>query len=82
MRANIFLEWDNKKKSVVSKREQIGIAQRHLIPFMEAGARGHIFLADVISVPQEIFELESLSEVFSYEVTVAFHACLSRSYCS
>ncbi|CAA2991758.1 Hypothetical predicted protein [Olea europaea subsp. europaea] len=68
MRANIFLEWDNKKKSVVSKREQIGIAQRHLIPFMEAGARGHIFLADVISVPQEIFELESLSEVFSYEV--------------
>ncbi|CAI9777225.1 unnamed protein product [Fraxinus pennsylvanica] len=68
MRANIFLEWDNKKKSVVSKREQIGIAERHLIPFMEAGAHGLNFLADVISVPQEIFELESLSEVFSYEV--------------
>ncbi|KAL2529317.1 hypothetical protein Fot_21918 [Forsythia ovata] len=68
MRANIFLEWDNKKKSVVSKREQIGIAQRHLIPFMEAGAPGHNLLADVISVPQEIFELENLSEVLSYKV--------------
>ncbi|XP_073296007.1 uncharacterized protein [Primulina huaijiensis] len=68
MAPTISLEWDNKKKSVVSKRDQIGISQRHWIPFIEPGPHSHIILADVFSVPQEIFELENLSEVLSYEV--------------
>lgn len=68
MRPNISLEWDSRKKSVVSKREQIGITRRHLIPFIEPGPHGHNVLADVFPVPQEIFELENLSEVVSYEV--------------
>ncbi|KAK6155336.1 hypothetical protein DH2020_009584 [Rehmannia glutinosa] len=68
MRPNISLEWDNKKKCVVSKREQIGITRRHLISFIEPGPHFHNILADVFSVPQEIFELENLSEVLSYEL--------------
>ncbi|KAG8385031.1 hypothetical protein BUALT_Bualt04G0180600 [Buddleja alternifolia] len=68
MRPNISLEWDNKKKGVVSKREQIGISRRHLIPFIEPGPHRHDVLADVFSVPQEVFELENLSEVLAYEV--------------
>lgn len=70
MTPNISLEWDNKKKVVVSKREQIGITRRHLISFIEPGPPGHSILADVFSVPQEIFELENLSEIVSYEVIV------------
>lgn len=68
-RPNISLEWDSRKKSVVSRKEQIGFSKRHLIPFIEPGSRGHNFLADVLPVPPEIFELENLSEVLSYEVT-------------
>ncbi|CAA0813149.1 Chaperone protein ClpC1- chloroplastic [Striga hermonthica] len=68
MMPNISLEWDNKKKTVVSKRGQIGIARRHLISFLEPGSAGHSILADVCSVPQEIFELENLREVLTYEV--------------
>lgn len=67
-RPNISLEWDSRKKSVVSRKEQIGFSKRHLIPFIEPGSRGHNFLADVLPVPPEIFELDNLSEVLSYEV--------------
>lgn len=70
MRPTISLEWDNKKKSVVSKKEQIGIARRHLLPFIDPGSQSHSILGDVFSVPLEIFELENLSKVLSYEVTV------------
>ncbi|KAI3457768.1 hypothetical protein Pfo_014431 [Paulownia fortunei] len=81
MRPNISLEWDNKKKSIVSKREQIGITRRHLNPFIESG-RGHNVLADVFSVPEEIFELENLSEVLSYEVWQSHLSDNERSFLS
>lgn len=68
MRPNISLEWDGRKKSVVSKREQIGIARRHLIPFVVPGPSSHCILADVLPVPQEIFSIGNLSEVLSNEV--------------
>ncbi|PIN24228.1 hypothetical protein CDL12_03049 [Handroanthus impetiginosus] len=82
MRPNISLEWDNKKKSVVSKKEQIGITRRHLIPFIEPGTRGQNALADVFSVPREIFELENLSEVVSYEVWQSHLSDKERSFLS
>ncbi|KAI3463151.1 hypothetical protein Pfo_019814 [Paulownia fortunei] len=68
MRPNISLEWDNKKKSVVSKREQIGISRRHMIPFIKPSYRNDNILADVCCVPHEIFELENLCGVLSFEV--------------
>ncbi|EPS65141.1 hypothetical protein M569_09638, partial [Genlisea aurea] len=68
LRPNISLEWDDKKKGVVSKREQIGLARRQLIPFVEHDTYRHSSLADIVSVPKEIFDLNSLSDVLSYEV--------------
>ncbi|KAL2552643.1 hypothetical protein Fot_06262 [Forsythia ovata] len=68
MRSNISLAWDNKKKSVISKKEQIAISQSHLRPFIGDGPRGQNILADVFSVPEDIFDLEDLSKVLSYEV--------------
>ncbi|KAL0344196.1 UNVERIFIED_CONTAM: hypothetical protein Sangu_1307000 [Sesamum angustifolium] len=82
MRPNISLEWDNKRKSVVSKREQIGIRRRHLIPCIEPGPHAHNILADVFSVPEEIFELENLSKVLSYEVWQNHLSGSERSFLS
>ncbi|KAK4417958.1 hypothetical protein Salat_2208500 [Sesamum alatum] len=82
MRPNISLQWDNKRKSVVSKREQIGIRRRHLIPFIEPGPHSHNILADVFSVPEEIFELDNLSEVLSYEVWQNHLSDSERSFLS
>ncbi|KAL3526222.1 hypothetical protein ACH5RR_014594 [Cinchona calisaya] len=68
MRSNISLEWDDKSKNVVAKREQVGILQRDLVPFNDAGPHCYSSLADILSVPQEIFELENLVNLLSYEV--------------
>lgn len=68
LRSNVSLAWDNKKKSVISNKEQIGISRRHLLPFIGDGPQGQNILADVFSIPQDIFDLEDLSEVLSYEV--------------
>ncbi|CAL5368723.1 unnamed protein product [Camellia sinensis] len=68
VRSNISLEWDDKKKSVVAKREQIGLTQRDLIPFIGNVPHCHNILADVLVVPHEIFELDNLKGVLSYEV--------------
>ncbi|XP_027153090.1 uncharacterized protein LOC113753191 isoform X1 [Coffea eugenioides] len=67
-RSNISLEWDDKNKSVVAKREQIGILQRDLAPFIDSVPHSYSSLADILSVPREIFELENLVDVLSYEV--------------
>uniref|UniRef100_A0A5B6ZCP5 DEUBAD domain-containing protein n=1 Tax=Davidia involucrata TaxID=16924 RepID=A0A5B6ZCP5_DAVIN len=67
-RSNISLEWDDKKKSVLAKREQIGLPRRDLIPFVDYVPYCDNILADVFAVPREIFELESLTEVLTYEV--------------
>ncbi|GAY65060.1 hypothetical protein CUMW_238320 [Citrus unshiu] len=70
-KSNISLKWDESKKKVIAKQEQIGISRRISKPFTDSvsGSKtvlGH--LADAFSVPQEIFELENLTEVLSYEV--------------
>ncbi|CAK9166175.1 unnamed protein product [Ilex paraguariensis] len=68
MRPTISLEWDDKKKSVVAKREQIGISWTASSPFIDAVPLCSNILADILTVPREIFELENLTEVLSYEV--------------
>ncbi|KAJ6338866.1 hypothetical protein OIU76_008347 [Salix suchowensis] len=64
----ISLEWDGNRKKVVAKREQIGISQRDLRPFIDYVPQYHNLLADVFPVPREIFELKNLTEVLSNEV--------------
>ncbi|XP_028054615.1 uncharacterized protein LOC114258821 isoform X1 [Camellia sinensis] len=68
VRSNISLKWDDKRKSVVAKREQISLKWRDLIPFIDYVPHCHNILADVLVVPHEIFELDNLKEVLSYEV--------------
>ncbi|KAJ6680336.1 NUCLEAR FACTOR KAPPA-B-BINDING PROTEIN [Salix purpurea] len=63
----ISLEWDVNRKKVVAKREQIGIGQRDLMPFVDSVPHNHNPLADVFAVPREIFDLQNLEEVLSYE---------------
>ncbi|XP_039042728.1 uncharacterized protein LOC120181713 isoform X2 [Hibiscus syriacus] len=64
----ISLEWDGNQKKVVAKREQIGLSRRHLRPFTESTTHCHRVLADVLTLCPEIFELEDLTKVLSYEV--------------
>ncbi|XVF13823.1 hypothetical protein REPUB_Repub09cG0001500 [Reevesia pubescens] len=64
----ISLEWDGNQKKVVAKREQIGLSRRHLKPFIDSKLHYHKVLADVLTLPQEIFHLENLTELLSYEV--------------
>lgn len=72
----ISLEWDGNRKKVVAKKEQIGISQRDLMPFADSVLHYHNPLADVFDVPREIFELQNLAEVLSYEVTITCDHCL------
>ncbi|KAL3526245.1 hypothetical protein ACH5RR_010901 [Cinchona calisaya] len=77
MRSNISLEWNDKNKSVVAKREQVGISQRYLVPFIDAVApHSYSRLGDILTVPREIFELENLANVLSYEV---WQTCIAET---
>lgn len=68
MRSHISVEWDGGQKRVVAKREQIGISRRQIKPFVNFVSNDHKVLADVFTVPREIFDSDNLSEVLSYEV--------------
>nr|XP_012567445.1 uncharacterized protein LOC101502546 isoform X2 [Cicer arietinum] len=68
MRSHVSVEWDGNQKRVVAKREQIGISWRQMKPFVSYVSNDHKVLADAFTVPHEIFELDNLSEVLSYEV--------------
>ncbi|XP_008776822.1 uncharacterized protein LOC103696875 isoform X1 [Phoenix dactylifera] len=76
LRSHIDLEWDDNLKRAVAKREQVGITWMDMAPFVDSVPKCHSGLADVLSVPQEIFSLENLTEVLSYEV---WATCLSES---
>jgi len=69
----ISLEWDGNRKKVIAKREQIGISQRDLRPFIDSVPQYHNLLADAFPVPREIFELKNLTEVLSNEVTITYY---------
>ncbi|OIW06491.1 hypothetical protein TanjilG_05262 [Lupinus angustifolius] len=68
MKSHIAIEWDANQKRVVSKPEQIGISWRHMKPFVSFVSEDHNVLADVFTIPEEIFDLVNLTEVLSYEL--------------
>ncbi|KAK6928602.1 hypothetical protein RJ641_007193 [Dillenia turbinata] len=68
LRFHISLEWDDGRKRVVAKRDQIGIGWRDLSPFIPSIPHHDNTLADVFTISPEIFRLENLSEVLSFEV--------------
>lgn len=79
IRSNITLEWNDKRKCVVPKREQIGIARRDLSAFIDSVPNCYSALADIVSVPRETFELEDLTEVLSCEVRITSY-CVSNMF--
>lgn len=68
MKTHISLAWDGNQKKVIAKREQVGLSWRNLRPFIDYFPHGHNTIADVYAVPKEIYELENLKDVLSYEV--------------
>lgn len=69
MKSHISLEWDGNKKTVIAKREQIGLSWRDVRPFNDYVPHQNT-LADVSAIPREVFELENLTGVLSYEVPI------------
>ncbi|XP_020587684.1 uncharacterized protein LOC110029642 [Phalaenopsis equestris] len=76
LRSHIHLEWDNAQKRVVAKREQIGIPWKDMSPFVDSAPKFHSGLADVFSLPKEVFNLDNLMDVVSHKVWMT---CLSVS---
>lgn len=68
LRSNIALAWDDRKRCVLAKKEQIGISWRELTPLLDYLPHNRSILADVYTLPNEIFEFENLSEVLSHKV--------------
>ncbi|KAJ9132891.1 hypothetical protein P3X46_033716 [Hevea brasiliensis] len=68
VKSHISLEWDGNRKEVVAKREQIGLSKKDVRAFIDPAPHHHKILADVLSIPQEIFEVDNLNEVLSYKV--------------
>lgn len=75
LRSQIYLEWNDHLKKAVAKREQIGITLTDVAPFFLSLPRGSTGLADVFCIPREIYSLDNLMEVLSYEVTADFVRC-------
>ncbi|XP_024962726.1 uncharacterized protein LOC112502936 isoform X2 [Cynara cardunculus var. scolymus] len=67
-RSSISLQWDDKKEHVVPKKEQISIARRELAPFLPLVLHCQNVLGDVFAAPPELFELDNLMGLLSYEV--------------
>ena len=67
--SSISLEWDEKKKHVVPKKEQISIARRELTTFLPHVPHHQNVLGDVFEAPSELFELNDLTGLLSYEVS-------------
>lgn len=64
---HVSLKWDDNGKRVVAKDDQIGISYRHLAP---SAPCSNTKLADIVTVPRGVFELNDLSQVLSYEVII------------
>lgn len=75
LKSNVSLIWDDKKRRVLAKKEQIGISHRDLAPFLDSLSHHQNILADVFTLPHETFELKNLSEVLSHKVTVYLVVC-------
>ncbi|KAJ4812049.1 nuclear factor kappa-B-binding protein [Rhynchospora pubera] len=76
LRPHVDLDWDERRKRVMPRKEQVGLAWKDLAPFVDTVPQPCKGLADVFHVPKEIFGLKDLSNVLSYEV---WASCLSES---
>ncbi|KAH7663999.1 Nuclear factor related to kappa-B-binding protein [Dioscorea alata] len=71
-RSHVQLEWDDSRNRVIGKKEQVGVTWTDMAPFIDSPHPHYSGLADILSVPPAIFDLENLMEVLSYEVWAKF----------
>ncbi|KAM7277718.1 hypothetical protein ACFE04_004852 [Oxalis oulophora] len=76
----ISLEWNAHRNKVVAKKEQIAMSRRNLKPFTASTPHSRNILADVLSVPPEVFQSENLTELLSYEVWQTLLSDKERNY--
>lgn len=74
------LKWDDNEKRAVAKGEQIGLSKRDLRPFKALAPHHNSSLADVIAIPKDVFELDDLANVLSYEVWESILSEKERSH--
>lgn len=79
---HISLKWDDNGKRVVAKEDQIGMSWRHLRSFVPTAPCGNTKLADVLTVPTEVFQLNDLTGILSYEVWQSLLTEKERGYLS
>ena len=79
MKSHISLEWDGNQKKVVARREQIGVSWRDMRSFAGSSTCVNNVVADVFALPHEIYALENLKEVLSYEVAIPVLSWLCTS---
>ncbi|CAM0878385.1 unnamed protein product [Alopecurus aequalis] len=77
--SHVRLRWDGASRRAVPAQDQIGIPWSRLAPFLDSPPpprhRASRLLADVATVPGEVFALENLRRVLSYEV---WDKCLTQ----
>ena len=66
--SHVRLHWDGASRRVVPAEDQIGIPRSSLAPFLHTPPPRRRELADVLPVPEEVFALDNLRRVLSYEV--------------
>ncbi|KAJ8451986.1 hypothetical protein Cgig2_016567 [Carnegiea gigantea] len=80
--SHVSLKWDNNGKRVVAKEDQIGMSWRHLRSFVPTAPCSNTKLADVLTVPTEVFQLNDLTGIVSYEVWQSLLTEKERGYLS
>lgn len=71
-----YLERNDAQIEDTVQKEQVGITWMDMAPFVDSPSKSCTVVADEISVPLEIFDLDNLTEVLSYEVSY-FICCYS-----
>ncbi|GAB2229833.1 hypothetical protein Drorol1_Dr00014089 [Drosera rotundifolia] len=77
---HISLKFDADGKMVIAKREQIGISWRHLDPFVSSSSHRKSALADVVAIPNGLFDPNNLKELVSYEAWKSLLSEKERNY--
>ena len=68
LKSHISLEWDANHKRVIARKDQFGISWTDLKPFIASSPHVHNVVAGVSDLPHEIYQLENLKDVLSFEV--------------
>ncbi|GAB4847374.1 hypothetical protein Ancab_026432 [Ancistrocladus abbreviatus] len=76
---HVSLKWDENERRVIPRGEQIGISWRQLTSFASI-PHDKTILADVLAIPKDVFQLDDLTEILSYDVWESLLTEQERNY--